>query len=238
MMKKPVAYFFLLAQLIPGTVFAGDYKMVLGKGIEVCEAYLKNLNSFPKAPPMVCERKLNSKLPDFQKPKWEPLDTERHMVLLNQIWRHMLGHTEEQFAPLRERYITSVRGSVTKGIIVLAVTELDVDGDGIAEPVVRYDADVPCDPTNESNFSHPSGIRFFVLMGDRSKIDEKKTKWIGIGMRPDLLLYKREVFIDHWAGNLGFTGGLLKVNTPLALTGERAKVCKYEYQGGTAGRKP
>ena len=56
--------------LIADMASAGDYALVVGKGIDVCEAYLKNLNSFPNDPPMVCERKVNPKFPEFSKPVW------------------------------------------------------------------------------------------------------------------------------------------------------------------------
>jgi len=214
MMKKAVAYFFLLAQLIPGTVFAGDYKMVLGKGIEVCEAYLKNLNSFPKAPPMVCERPLNPELKDFQKPEWKALDVGENFALL--------------------------KNNITDRQIKLSVTQLDVDLDGKLENVLRHEIDT-CDPANESLFATPGGREFFVLNEEKTKIDVQKTKKIHLGGRLDIFLYKGQISIDGWGGNLGFKDGVIYVYTiePYATPPSWHTVhrCDYNYAPSKSQRK-
>src|SRR5207244_2656660 len=175
MMKKAVAYFFLLAQLIPGTVFAGDYKMVLGKGIEVCEAYLKNLNSFPKAPPMVCERPLNPELKDFQKPEWKALDVGENFALLKEILRYSYKEKGGDF----EAYYNKVL------------------------------------PTLKNN--------------------------IYLGGRLDIFLYKGQISIDGWGGNLGFKDGVIYVYTiePYATPPSWHTVhrCDYNYAPSKSQRK-
>ena len=62
----------ILWLLMADVATAGDYVLMVGKTFEVCEAYLKNLDSFPKHPPMVCDRPLNPKLSDFSMPAWQP----------------------------------------------------------------------------------------------------------------------------------------------------------------------
>ncbi len=48
----------MLWLLMADLATAGDYVLVIGKGFEVCESYLENLNSFPNHPPMVCDRSM------------------------------------------------------------------------------------------------------------------------------------------------------------------------------------
>jgi hypothetical protein len=56
--------------------WAGEYMLEKGKGVEVCEAYSKNLNSFNLHSQyvMACERKINPIFADFKKPEWEKLE--------------------------------------------------------------------------------------------------------------------------------------------------------------------
>src|SRR2546426_3157591 len=129
-MKKPVAYFFLLAQLIPGTVFAGDYKMIVGKGIEACEAYLKNLNLFPNHPAMVCDRPVHPTLSELKKPDWRPVDIMQNLDLLRQVEQTLRRMTDAQWEAQKEQWAEKVKERVAKGWVSLSTTELDVDRDG------------------------------------------------------------------------------------------------------------
>lgn len=56
---------------------AGRYELIKGKGVEVCEAYEKNLNSFSPSTPMLCERQVNRDFKDFAKPMWEKLTLDQ-----------------------------------------------------------------------------------------------------------------------------------------------------------------
>ena len=240
MMKKAVAYFFLLAQLIPGTVFAGDYKVVLGKGIEVCEAYLKNLNSFPKAPPMVCERPLNPELKDFQKPEWKALDVGENFALLKEILRYSYKEKGGDFEAYYNKVLPTLKNNITDRQIKLSVTQLDVDLDGKLENVLRHEIDT-CDPANESLFATPGGREFFVLNEEKTKIDVQKTKKIHLGGRLDIFLYKGQISIDGWGGNLGFKDGVIYVYTiePYATPPSWHTVhrCDYNYAPSKSQRK-
>lgn len=53
---------------------AGRYELIKGKGVDVCEAYEKSLNSFQPKVPMVCGRPVSSKL-GFDKPNWKQIDS-------------------------------------------------------------------------------------------------------------------------------------------------------------------
>ncbi len=110
--------------LIADVATAGDYVLMLGKGIEVCEAYLKNLNSFPDDPPMVCERKVNPKFSEFSKPIWQPQDALEHLNLLEQIEQQISQHSEpeEDFIRGREKRVVWFKERIVNGQIRLATT--------------------------------------------------------------------------------------------------------------------
>ena len=206
--------------------------MVLGKGIEVCEAYLKNVNSFPKEPPMVCERKLNPSMPDLKKPVWQPLDAKQHFDLMKEIDRVRHHVTKEEYGRFSEKYMPFLQQSVETGAIRLSVAELDVNEDGIPEEVLQYE-NGECDPLNESHFATPFGRTYLVLAPDSTGIDEQKSKWFAVGGRLGLFLFKGQVFIDHWAGDLAFKKGQLRALTPLSVVGLGTKVCTYSYNEQT-----
>ena len=246
-MRKSISYLFLLVQLIPATVFAGDYKLVLGKGFEVCEAYLKNLNSFPKAPPMVCERPLNPRLKELSKPQWQPLEVWPNRHLLRQALRNKpfnLKYSDEEFEkhdPL-EKWEANLRARLAERAMTFGVANLDVDRDGKEEAVLRFDSGFPCDPTNESTFANPgSGIEFYVLTPDQRGLEAWKSGNFNVAGRPEIFLYKGRVYLTTWVGNLKFTQGQLTVRTPLHVPHgmeKEIRSCKYEYKPANERRHP
>lgn len=78
-------------------VLAEQYVLEKGKGVEVCEAYKKNLESFSDRYPVIaCERKINPAFTDFEAPYWEKLDLEKHRELFRRLLRYQ-GPDRNQF---------------------------------------------------------------------------------------------------------------------------------------------
>ena len=88
-MKKMILVLLLVA--LPIISWAGELKLVKGKGVEVCEAYKKNLESFNEPKPMACERKINPMFKDFEKPVWEKVDLEEHRELFRRLLKYSHG---------------------------------------------------------------------------------------------------------------------------------------------------
>ncbi len=193
----------ILWLLMADLATAGDYVLVLGKGIEVCEAYLKNLNSFPNDPPMVCERKVNPKFPEFSKPTWQPLDALEHLDLLEQIQRQKLSHIEEEYIRNREKLIAWFKEHIVSGRIRLALADIDIEQNGTTakETVLQHEY-ANCDPANESDFSGLTGREFYVLNPQKTQIDVEKSKSIHFYDRADIFLFKDRVYLTHWGGAL------------------------------------
>ena len=221
--------------LIADVATAGSYLLVVGKGVEVCEAYLENLNSFPKHPPMVCERPLNPSLTDFSRPKWQPLEfwTNRHL-LREAIRQHPsnLKYSDDEFEKVEplEKWEANLKAGMAAQAMTFGIASLDVDRDGISETVLRFDGGFRCDPTNESNFAYPGGTEFYVLTPDGQHLDVWKSgNFVNAG-RPDIFLYKGHVYMSTWAGELKLSDGELVVQTPLHLPGMDTRWCRYTYK--------
>ena len=232
-MRRTFIWATALTLFLSGTAGAADYALVEG-GSGVCKAYLQNLNSFPGHPPMACRRPLNPKFLEFTKPDWEPLDVMKNLGLVETIGRvRYRSLAPEQF----EKWKASIKSQVVEFHLSLATADLDVNGDGVPEPVVRYD-EGDCDPGAAFTFMMPSGTTFYVLTPDRTQVDPQKTRWLDLHGRPELVLYKGQVFISTWHGNQRFKDGLLRLHTTLAAVGQGTIVCDYRYQGTWPRRQP
>ena len=220
----------LLWVLIADLATAGDYVLLVGKGFEVCEAYLKNLNSFPKHPPMVCDRPLNPKLTEFSKPQWQPVDILQNLDLLRLVEQTLRGLTDEQFEAKKEEWLAQTREAVERHLLTLSTARLDVDRDGEKETVVRYE-EPSCNPVDQGMFGNPYGRKFYVLSADQRHLDSWKSGNFGLlGGRPDIILYQGNVYISGWAGGLHLSNGQLSLQTPLHVRGMDTEVCDYTYQ--------
>ena len=227
----------LLWLLMADLATAGEYVLVLGKGIEVCEAYLKNLNSFPDDPPMVCERKVNPKFPEFSKPVWQPLDALKHLDLIEQIERWKPYETGFEDPKRREEILARIKARIENEKVQLAVTDLDIEQNGTTtkETVLRYEF-ANCDPANESNFAGLPGRAFYVLNPEKTQIDVEKSKSFYFALRADVFLFKDRVYLTRWAGDLGFKNGTLSVTSPLHAINYRTS-CDYRYKARPTRRQ-
>jgi hypothetical protein len=201
--------------LIADVATAGEYVLMLGKGIEVCEAFLKNLNSFPDDPPMVCDRKVNPKFPEFSKPAWQPLDALKNLDLIEQIERWKPYETEFKDPKRREEILASIKARIENGEVQLAVTKLDIEQNGTTtkETVLRYEY-ADCNPANESHFTHSAGRRLYALNAERTQIDIEKSENIRYLGRADVFLFKDHVYLTQWGGHPGFRDGTLSISPP------------------------
>lgn len=127
----------LLSFLLPSHALAGKYELVKGKGVEVCEAYNKNLNSFRNLPhPLSCERKINPDISGFEKPQWKFVDGFENIKLVNQI--------DSLLNPARpsgeEIHLRELKKAVEQHGIVLEKADVDINNDGASEAVFKYQA--------------------------------------------------------------------------------------------------
>ncbi|MEO7861015.1 MAG: hypothetical protein ABIU05_11310 [Nitrospirales bacterium] len=228
----------MLWLLMADVATAGDYVLMVGKGIEVCQAYLKNLNSFPNDPPMVCERKVNPKFPEFSTPIWQPLDALERFDLLAQVERQRPSYREEEYVRHREKIMAWLKERIATGQIRLATTDLDIEQGGtITTQVVLQYTFADCDPMNESHFAGSAGRTLYVLNAERTQLDVEKSKNISYLGRADVFLYKNRVHLTQWGGNMGFKDGTLSVLPPLGGINSFG-LCRYRYKASPNRRHP
>jgi hypothetical protein len=180
---------FLAIFLLSATCYAGEYILVKGKGVEVCEEYGKNLNSFKLKKPMEYSRKINPDLKEFSKPQWERvygngLDRfPRNGEVLASIgaylwerdanpiyyipvnkWSKWRG-TKRQYTAAYKKYNLEryELGSVPR---MHLIADIDIDNDGTTEPVYL------------DRLYPTSGALLLVLKPDYSAIDYEKTKLV------------------------------------------------------------
>lgn len=177
-MRRIIILLFILVFISPVSAFAGQYELVKGKGVEVCEAYGKNLNSLN--PPLALtelERKLNPEFKDFSKPQWEKMyfHTDGAEKLFPKIdlflwerdanpvyyfpvteWKNWRG-TPRQYAQAWKQY-KKVRQAILS--VGLPITKVDIDNDGKIENIAH-------DSVNNNIL--------LVLNDDETDIDLEKT---------------------------------------------------------------
>lgn len=135
MKKYFVTIVALIVFLLPVYVLAGEYVLVKAEGIEVCEAYKRNLNSFNvhNQYVMACERKLNPQFTDFKKPEWRKMDLRKNIELLKKI-ELFLGNyvvTSDNVEGWEE-YIES---RIKEEYISIDLCQIDINNDGKKESV-------------------------------------------------------------------------------------------------------
>jgi hypothetical protein len=192
--------------LLPVYVLAGEYVLVKGEGMEVCEAYKNNLNSFNlhNKYVMACERKLNPQFTDFQKPEWQKMDLRKNIELLKKIELFLgnWGVVTPDNVKGWEEYIES---RIKEEYISIDFCQIDINNDGKKKNVIKYN-DGSCP---QSHY----GAALLVLNDDRTEIDIQKTKpllqnprtlkngplsegWDGTMY--DIFIYKKKAYFDRW----------------------------------------
>ena len=227
---KPVfpSYFFVIVFVFAGVAFseaaqAGHYELIKGKGVEVCEAYGKNLNSLPSdIPPPVCEAKVNPKSPDIKATEWRKWSTteiwqRRHLVRdMERSIAGMVGGSDKSFN--ETAFFSRLKSDLDKSQYALSISQAIFKWrDGKQTTYIKREA--TCDAVTD--YDEPMGRIFFVLNKTADQIIRVETLTAASQThfrRPDIVLYKGEPFLQYW------------VFEELEITGiTSAAYCKYRY---------
>jgi hypothetical protein len=215
---------FMLVFIFPVAAFADELVLVKGKGVEVCEAYKKNLNSFDlhNKYVMACERKINPEFAEFKTPEWGKMDLWENRKILEKIARFLgerspigsekIGNELQYIYGDFQEWEDQLR-NMMEGTYAPTVEELqiDIDNDGKMENVIKYII---------GNGNCPGGNFFsaslIVLNNDKSEVDIEKTK--PLFRNPyrsenqplsagkeftmyDVFLYRNKAYFDRWDGH-------------------------------------
>lgn len=164
---------------------AGYYELLEGKGLDVCEAYERNLNSFKPRFPFRCDRPVNPEFEEFTKPVFrdhESLPPEQVVPgkVVKQVERFLWERdanpvyyfpvtewpqwhgTKEQYALAWRNYEYDRQTDYTSRS---GIAEIDIDNDGIPDTVYR---DGQC----------RRGSLLLVLSPERTDLDRAKTELV------------------------------------------------------------
>jgi hypothetical protein len=208
------------------------YVLEEGEHVEVCKAYLLNLNSFSdRSTPMACERDLNPEFKDFGKPALTQLDVWEHRELLKEIERY-LGKERAYGNPERNLldWNNSLKSRIKKKNVTMLYGKLDIDNDGKEDFILFY-KNGRC---GETSFY---GTPIFVVNDKLTMIDRQKTLYLMqnpsvIGDRDsggwaysmyDVFTYKGVSYFDRW------NDPTTEFNVYLLKEGTVNKVCVYDY---------
>lgn len=186
-----VSYLFLgmfLVTVATPSVFAGEYQLIKGQGVEVCEAYGKNLNAFKPKMPITCGRGVHPEFKDFSKPDWKRISETPNPPPDNRVfdkidrflwerdanpvynvvvtqWPNWKG-TKEQREQAWQHFLIS-RKTMGQQLTGFYVADLDLEGDGTPEHVYL-----------EQNCGSSFGSLLLVLNQDYTDLDYEKTKLV------------------------------------------------------------
>lgn len=238
---------------------AGQYVLEKGKGVEVCEAYGKNLNSFkPDYTSMICERQVNPDTKDFSKPKWNALSEDDDVAVRldrYELTRKFMGWDKTG------EYVTtadSIRAKARQGYdqgrpIVMEHAVVDIDNDGKPEQVLK-------ERQGSCLAQRAYSVSIAILTEDGKHLDLEKSKYINpdlskiaakltkdaspqslrtAGVRRDevqgyllydVFLYKGKSYFDLWEMGKGFPDPrVARLHVFSWQSGKTHKLCTYRF---------
>lgn len=152
---------------------AGDYKFVLGEGVDVCDACKKNLERMTNHP--ACERDYSAEL-GLGTPDWKPFDVLQHLGAMKQVLKYLATGNEfakDDYVMGNEQYEAQLRESVARGVEWVYLAQVDIDNDGQSDNVLRISGG-PCNRRDEGG-SGAYSAPIVVLNKDLSGLDRTRT---------------------------------------------------------------
>lgn len=174
----------------------------------ICSDYVKNLNHFKDAPPMVYGRKLHKEMTDFSKPDWKILDLKKHEYLAYEIsdFRANLYSSHIKKGFLNKHIATSRKQTqdwLSQERLIMQISHLKIDEGGTKVWLLKWGHK----RTSDGNISDPSyaspgtGTLYVIEKNNNKwKIDEEGSKKLRL-FGGNIFLYKDFIFSDSWRGN-------------------------------------
>ena len=243
-----------LAYVLTATLFAlvsvpahaGRYELVTGKGVEVCEAYLKNLNAFDRTEPLVCEREIHPSAKDFKIVEWKKLDAWENRELVKNIELFLNNHPRGKPNGNIQKWEEGVRDRAESVHLGISITQIDIDNDGKPENVVKY-YDGSC-----AGSTRKYAIPILVVNSNLRTLDVERTMWLmqnptvvvknpnpqygdiisgpptggWEGVMYDIFLYRNRPYFDRW-GTYRYDSATLKVYQ--TNKDKTAEICTYRF---------
>lgn len=226
----------LLWLLMANLATAGGYEIVYGRGQELCEVCLKNLQEMTEHP--ACERTYDAEL-GLAAQEWKPFDVSKHLGAMKQVMKFLGTGNEfakDDYVMGEEQYEMYVRRIVGDGLQQVSLALVDIDNDGRLDNVLRW-AGGPCNRRGQGG-SGAYAAPIVVLKKDLNGIDRVKTDLVmqnpgrEVRMPGDtnykmysVFTYKGKTYFDRWNDTL------------IHGENQRFTLTVYESQGGKTKKR-
>lgn len=185
---------------------------------ELCAAFEQVLNATCEPPEKLqCNWTLPKGEAGFTKIQWQPIDYRKHWLLIKDL--RLSGWAKQYRDDNWVKLEPAVRKQFEKGYISLEATNVDIDGDGNEEYIVRSTYSPACSAMGKIG----------VVDRETGRLDERYDR-----IRPgfttgyEIMLYKGKpyIFAAYWPGE-DETAGIWEVKHRSACN-----ICKFRYRMG------
>jgi hypothetical protein len=189
---------------------AGDYQLIIGEQLDVCEACKRNLERMSVHP--ACERDYSGQL-GLEAPAWKPFDVGGHIGAMEQAIRYLATgeeFSEDRYTSGEDQYVDHVRRIGMKEEPWAYWAHVDINNDGKAEPVLKLHSAL-CNLRNDGSFGRAYSAPIVVLNENLSGIDRALTDLVVQNPGKDgrvagetnyqlygVFSFKGETYFDRW----------------------------------------
>ncbi|MCC2640743.1 MAG: exported protein of unknown function [Nitrospira sp.] len=209
-MKKSLRFVFAFWMVMAYAANAGDYKLIVGESVELCEVCKHNLERMTEHP--ACERDYSGQL-GLAAPDWRPFDVRGHLDALEQVVKYLATGSEfaeEKYTIGEPQYEDIIRTISTKEEPWAYLAQVDINNDGTLEPVLKLHSSL-CHMRNDGSFGRAYSAPIVVLKENLSGIDRAMTELVmqnppRKGRLPGetnyqlygVFSYKGQTYFDRW----------------------------------------
>ncbi len=210
---------------------AGEYQLLIGEGVDVCEACKRNLERMTVHP--ACERDYSRQL-GLGAPEWKPFDVLGHIGAMEQVLTYLATgkeFAEDRYIMGEERFVDTIRRIGTKEEPWAYWAQVDINNEGTLKPVLKLHSAL-CNLRADGSFGRAYSAPIVVLNENLSGIDRAMTDLVmqnphRNGDLPGetnyqlygVFSYKGETYFDRWN------------DTGSEDEGERSTLSIYESNG-------
>jgi hypothetical protein len=176
-MRKSLSFLCVCWMVMIHVANAGDYTLVIGEGVEVCEICKRNLERMIQHP--ACERDYSGQL-GLGAPEWKPFDVRGHLDALEQVVKYLATGSEfveEEYTFGEDQYGETIRRIGTKEEPWAYWAQVDINNDGTLEPVLKLRSAF-CNLRNDGSFGRAYSAPIVVLKENLSGIDRAMTELV------------------------------------------------------------
>ena len=173
-MKKAFSCVWVFWMVMVQLASAGEYQLVLGEGVEVCEACKRNLEQMTVHP--ACERDYSEQL-GLGTPEWKPFDVLGHIGAMERVLTYLATGSEfaeDRYTMGEDQFEDTVRRISTKEEPWAYWAHVDINNDGKSEPVLKLHSAL-CNLRHDGAFGRAYSAPIVVLKENLSGIDRAMT---------------------------------------------------------------